>query len=308
MTIDWTGERFIPWMQGSLIHYEHLHRYAIASQLVRGKNVLDLACGEGYGSHLLSKDAKFVVGIDIDKNTVKHAQDKYKVQNLEFIQGSIVKLPIQNKNKFDVIICFEGIEHIEEHEQFLSEAKRILKKDGLFIISSPNKKTYSDDQKFENPFHRKELYFNEFRELLNKFFSNSVFLGQKVYCSSNIWPILNDNYSYKEFQIEKQEKEFQFAETKKKNPKYLIAIASDQKLLHKDYASYSNLIDLSDILIEDLNKEIANLNKEIAKLTQTLQSKNESVRILEETLKTIQNSLTWRMLMKYDRLIGKRFR
>ena len=57
--LEWTGERFLPWMEGAHIHYEHLHRYAFAAQLVKGKKkVLDVTCGEGYGSYMLSKEAQ----------------------------------------------------------------------------------------------------------------------------------------------------------------------------------------------------------------------------------------------------------
>ena len=185
MALEFTGERFIPWMEGAQIHYEHLHRYAFASQFVKGKKVLDLASGEGYGSSLLSKEADTVVGVDIDGNAVEHARNKYSTQNLEFLQGSILEIPITGNNKFDVIVCFEVIEHVEEHEKLLSEVKRLLKKDGLFIVSSPNKKTYSDEISYNNPFHKKELYFNDFKNLLNKYFRSFIFFGQKVYDTSN---------------------------------------------------------------------------------------------------------------------------
>ena len=71
--IEWTGERYVPGMEGAEIGYEHLHRYAFATQFVRNKRVLDLASGEGYGSNLLAKTAKQVVGIDIDEQAVRHA-------------------------------------------------------------------------------------------------------------------------------------------------------------------------------------------------------------------------------------------
>src|SRR5438034_11094846 len=67
--LEWTGERYVPWMEGAEIGYEHLHRYAFATQFVRNKRVLDLASGEGYGSNLLAKTAKQVVGVDIDEQT-----------------------------------------------------------------------------------------------------------------------------------------------------------------------------------------------------------------------------------------------
>jgi len=251
MALEFTGERFIPWMEGAQIHYEHLHRYAFASQFVKGKKVLDLASGEGYGSSLLSKEADTVVGVDIDGDAVEHARNKYSTQNLEFLQGTILEIPITGNNKFDVIVCFEAIEHVEEHEKLLSEVKRLLKKDGLFIVSSPNKKTYSDEICYNNPFHKKELYFNDFKNLLNKYFRSFIFFGQKVYDTSNIWLLPPFQCSsYKEFVIEKQKNEFYFSDVDKKIPLYFIAIASDKKLDQECYTN-SNLFDASNILIGD---------------------------------------------------------
>ncbi len=344
MSLEWTGERFIPWMEGAQIHYEHIHRYAFASQFVKGKKVLDLACGEGYGSQMLSKEAEHVVGIDLVENTVKHARNKYIAQNLEFIQGSILEIPIQGKEEFDIIVCFEGIEHVEEHEHLLSEVKRLLKKDGLFIVSSPNKKTYSDETCFNNPFHKKELYFSDFKDILNKYFINYIFFGQKVYDTSNIWllpPFLYSNY--KEFVIEKHDKEFYFSDVNKKIPLYFIAIASDKKLNQECYIN-SNLSDASNILIGDaiqardarirefeteikrmaadietlqninLNHQkteadIQNINlnhKKIeAELYTALLAKDTQIDELTSALQSMQQSIVWRAAKKYDRLLNK---
>jgi ubiquinone/menaquinone biosynthesis C-methylase UbiE len=281
MALEFTGERFIPWMEGAQIHYEHLHRYAFASQFVKGKKVLDLASGEGYGSSLLSKEADTVVGVDIDGNAVEHARNKYSTQNLEFLQGSILEIPIIGNNKFDVIVCFEVIEHVEEHEKLLSEVKRLLKKDGLFIVSSPNKKTYSDEISYNNPFHKKELYFNDFKNLLNKYFRSFIFFGQKVYDTSNIWLLPPIQYSnYKEFVIEKQKNEFHFSDVDKKIPLYFIAIASDRKLDQECYTN-SNLFDASNILIGDAiqarDEQIKKFGAEIKRMVsevETLQNIN----------------------------------
>ena len=187
--LEWTGERYLPWLEEASIGYEHLHRYAYATQFVQNKRVLDLACGEGYGSYLLAKTAKSVVGIDIDNNTIKHARNKYIKQNLEFKVGSITEVPIDGESLFDVAVCFEALEHIEDHQKLLSEVKRLLTPDGVFIVSTPNKTVYSDEPQFNNPFHVHELYFDEFRELFEKYFKNVKFLGQRIYCNSNIWPV-----------------------------------------------------------------------------------------------------------------------
>src|SRR5213594_386797 len=98
--LEWTGERYVPWMEGAEIGYEHLHRYAFATQFVRNKRVLDLASGEGYGSHLLAKTAKQVVGIDIDEQAVRHAANNYIKPNLEYKAGSILEIPIKSDGVF----------------------------------------------------------------------------------------------------------------------------------------------------------------------------------------------------------------
>src|SRR5215207_6157791 len=82
-----TGERFIPTEQGR-IRLEHYHRYAVVLDILRNKEVLDLACGEGYGSFLMSEFARSVTGIDISDEAVRHASTNYKRSNLKFSRGS----------------------------------------------------------------------------------------------------------------------------------------------------------------------------------------------------------------------------
>src|SRR5438874_12503867 len=86
--LQFTGERFVPGTEGEIAH-EHWHRYAFARGLVAGKRVLDVACGEGYGSALLCEVAQSVVGIDIDRTTIAHATQTYPgSENLRFAEGS----------------------------------------------------------------------------------------------------------------------------------------------------------------------------------------------------------------------------
>ena len=253
-----TGERYLPWLEEASIGYEHVHRYAYATQFVQNKRVLDLACGEGYGSYLLAKTAKSVAGIDIDNNTIKHARNKYIKQNLEFRVGSITEVPIGGERLFDVAICFEALEHIEEHQKLLSEVKRLLTPEGVFIVSTPNKTVYSDEPQFNNPFHVHELYFDEFRELLEKYFKNVKFLGQRIYCNSNIWPVFaGEDTKVVEYVVDKNPEEFVFAGNDKKIPRYFIAIASDAARDIEDRSSA--LVDVSDALLNQKERQIGQL-------------------------------------------------
>ena len=253
-----TGERYLPWLEEASIGYEHVHRYAYATQFVQNKRVLDLACGEGYGSYLLAKTAKSVAGIDIDNNTIKHARNKYIKQNLEFRVGSITEVPIGGESIFDVAVCFEALEHIEDHQKLLSEVKRLLTPEGVFIVSTPNKTVYSDEPQFNNPFHVHELYFDEFRELLEKYFKNVKFLGQHIYCNSNIWPVFaGEDTKVVEYVVDKNPEEFVFPGSDKKIPRYFTAIASDATGDIGDRGSA--LVDVSDALLNQKERQIGQL-------------------------------------------------
>ena len=93
-SLEFTGERFVPGTEGE-IAYEHWHRYFFARRFVTGRRVLDAACGEGYGSALLSEVAGSVAGVDIDAATVAHASATYaNTANLTFLEGSITALPL----------------------------------------------------------------------------------------------------------------------------------------------------------------------------------------------------------------------
>lgn len=185
--MEFTGERYMPGV-GDQIAYEHLHRYALACEYVSGRTVLDIASGEGYGSRLLAKSAKKVVGVDLSEEAISHAKAKYANQeNLDFLVGSCTNIPAAD-GFFDVVVSFETIEHITEHDKMLDEIKRVLKPGGILIISSPNKKTYTDDVQSKNVYHVHELYLSEFKNLLNARFKNVFLMGQRLTFSSHIWP------------------------------------------------------------------------------------------------------------------------
>lgn len=176
--MDFTGERYIPGIGGN-IALEHEHRYRFCLELVRGRKVLDIACGEGYGSDLLATVAQSVHGVDIDEQTVHHAANRYKRANLVFSVGSCTSIPLPDRS-VDVVVSFETIEHHDKHEEMMSEIRRVLVPGGALIISSPDKRVYSDQRNFKNQFHVKELYADEFSRLLKSHFQNVEMFGQRI--------------------------------------------------------------------------------------------------------------------------------
>ncbi|HEY6233473.1 MAG TPA: class I SAM-dependent methyltransferase, partial [Candidatus Elarobacter sp.] len=163
MHMPFTGERYVPEVRGQ-IYYEHVHRYALAFELARDLDVLDIASGEGYGAAYLAIAARSVVGVDIDAESIRHAASRYTAMNLSFLAGSCTRIPLPDAS-IDLVVSFETLEHIEEHEQFMREVVRVLRPHGRLVISSPNKLVYSDEGHYHNPFHARELYFDQFRDL-----------------------------------------------------------------------------------------------------------------------------------------------
>ena len=113
--------------EGEIAH-EHWHRYVFARRFAAGKRVLDVACGEGYGSALLCDVANTVVGVDIDAATIAHAAKTYADRAaLRFVRGSVAALPFAPAS-FDAIVSFETVEHIDgpAQQSMVAEFARVL--------------------------------------------------------------------------------------------------------------------------------------------------------------------------------------
>lgn len=182
--LEFNGERFTTAVDGEIRH-EHFHRYLFALQFCKGKSVLDVASGEGYGSALLATVAADVIGVDQAEDAVRHANTNYYDRNTSFRVGSADKLPIADCS-IDVVISFETLEHIVEHDAFLAEIARVLRPDGLLVMSSPDRDVYSGENQIENPNHKKELTRTEFQELILRHFSHAKFLAQSSLTGSVI--------------------------------------------------------------------------------------------------------------------------
>lgn len=185
--LPFTGERLTTELSGHYGITEHLNRYSFAADFVKEKIVLDIACGEGYGANYLANFATQVIGIDIDNKTIDFAKNKYKKSNLTFFASSALEIPLEN-HTVDVITSFETLEHLIEQNEMIAEFKRVLKPGGKLIISSPEKSIYAERDP-NNPFHLKELTFQEFANLLSKYFLNCEFYSQRLIFGSLIMPV-----------------------------------------------------------------------------------------------------------------------
>ena len=167
------GKRF----QGIL-----LKRYLDASKFVDNKRVLDIGCGTGAGTNLIAeKGAKHVIGVDYSQKAINFANNNFRKSNLTFTKMDARNLRFP-ENSFDVILCFELIEHLPDnnHNQFVLNLKKILKNKGICICSTPNKKISSPDKPTpNNPYHFKEFMPVEFLKLFKKHFSEVEIVGYK---------------------------------------------------------------------------------------------------------------------------------
>jgi O-antigen biosynthesis protein len=245
--LAWSGERFMPTLKGR-IRYEHFHRYAACQTLLRGKSVLDVACGEGYGSTILSQVAANVVGVDISAQAIDHARQTYAAHspNLTFTCASATSLPFDS-GTFQVVVSFETLEHLLDQETMLREIKRVLVKDGLLIISTPERETYRAMDGGDNEFHVKELSKNEFTSLLYQSFKHLKIFGQRLATVGWFQPEEDLKSELEVFSLSPKGQVLHDAPNLK-NPVYLVALCTDGALPE---LSSSIFIDAADDIYED---------------------------------------------------------
>ncbi len=168
-------ERIIPEETFGGALASHIKRYSFAKAFCINKIVLDAACGVGYGSHYLSEAAKEVIGVDISQEAVTYAKEHYQRDNMQFKVMDIHNLKFSDKY-FDAVCSFETLEHLDYPERFIAEVGRILKDDGVFILSIPHVKRTI--YKPKNPHHKVEFSQKDLQGLLEKYFVKVEILGQ----------------------------------------------------------------------------------------------------------------------------------
>jgi SAM-dependent methyltransferase len=260
-SLEQPGERFHPGEGTPENSYEHWHRYLWARELCRGKRVLDVACGEGYGSFLFAAVARSVVGVDLSAPAIERARQRYPAENLQFRVGRAEALTDQAQASFEVVVSFETIEHLAEaaQERFLDEVRRVLAPGGIFVVSTPDKETYAEELHQENEFHEREFTAAEFRAFLSERFGHVRFFGQRTFPGSYVWPMDSGGRpdGLEEHQLtQATPRQLQPADADLKRAMYVLALCSNSPI---ELSRASLLIDTAQLAIrERIEEAVAN--------------------------------------------------
>jgi SAM-dependent methyltransferase len=255
-SLAWTGERLVT-SQDDAIEAEHYHRYFLARELCRGKAVLDVASGEGYGSAFLAQTANSVVGVEIDPASVEHASQEYRAANLRFAVGDAARLPLED-HSVDVVVSFETIEHLSDQAAFFAEVKRVLRPSGFFIASTPDMEVYSALGTESNPYHVREMTSTEFRGILGRAFRHVSIIRQRSITGS---VILADEMGAKAgnpWVFEQRDARAYEADRRLLRAPFLLAIASDGAMPLLSFSLY--------IQSANIGNDVAEVKAELQRL------------------------------------------
>lgn len=182
MNLEPTGERVIEDFralsrQSYLIYLFHIATYDYVREFVRGKSVLDFGSGSGYGAARIAEDCSHIIGVDVAADAIAHARQKYHRDNLEYVTIAPAEkqpLPFPDES-FDVVLSFQVIEHVLDEGKYLSEAWRVLRPGGRFIVATPDRSSrLLPGQKPWNQWHVREYSAASFEQLLATHFNNIV--------------------------------------------------------------------------------------------------------------------------------------
>ena len=171
--LELTGERTLPDVPEENYWYRrHVAVYEWIAERCAGLRVVDLACGEGYGSDLLARRASQVIGVDANPEAYEHARARYRRPNLSFERGLVEDFD----KEVDAVVFLQTIEHIHEPEKLVETISRIAP---VAYISTPNRLTLAPPgaEKSDNPWHLREYDAAQYRELLEPHFASVELFG-----------------------------------------------------------------------------------------------------------------------------------
>jgi len=304
--LEHTGERFLPWTidDDYMTGYEHIHRYLFATRYADGKRILDIACGEGYGTTMLAQSARLVVGADIHHPALRHAQRYYNAANIAFVEVDAQCLCFGAKS-FDLVVSFETLEHFRAQEAFITAVRSMLTDDGILIISTPNAQVYNQGSSHHNPFHERELSQQEFRNLLQGHFSYVHMLGQVISVGSLITPTNREGFLKNStsldaiaMKVDPSELPYSLSVSNSGLARYNVAICSNREvtvppgsiMLDRDHSILGNLqryrVEAARLSTENaqITLHARDVGKENCALRQTIEQQMEHIDAVSEQI------------------------
>lgn len=176
--LELTGERTLPDVPAENYWFRrHLAVYDWIRARVDGRRVIDMACGEGYGSELLARSADSVVGVDANPEAYEHARLRYRRENLRFERGLVETYG--TAGGYDAVVFLQTIEHVHDPKAVLQHHRSLLAPDGVAYVSTPNvlRLAPSGAHHSGNPWHLREYRAEEFRSLCDSVFPRVRLLG-----------------------------------------------------------------------------------------------------------------------------------
>ena len=173
----------------------HVSRYRFVAPLVAGRCVLDAGCGVGYGSaEFTSEPPARYLAVDRSVAAIRVARRQYAAPGRRFMVGDVTALPFDDR-QFDVVLSFEVVEHLDQVDRYLAELRRVLRPGGTCVVSTPNKRWFSDGLPApRNPYHVREYYPAEFARLLGVHFPDVTLMGQHNGARARVVREADDTY------------------------------------------------------------------------------------------------------------------
>jgi 2-polyprenyl-3-methyl-5-hydroxy-6-metoxy-1,4-benzoquinol methylase len=170
------GERTLPDVPEENYWYRrHLVVYEWIATRVAGLRVVDLACGEGYGSAVLARSAAAVVGVDANPDAYEHARLRYHEPNLRYVRDMVERF----RDPCDAVVFLQTIEHVHDPGGVLDNVRAMLAAGGVAYVSTPNVLTLAPPgaERSGNPWHLREYRADDFRALCAAHFASVELYG-----------------------------------------------------------------------------------------------------------------------------------
>lgn len=242
----------------------------------------------------MAQVAKSVIGVDVSEKAICFAQANYRRPNLCFRVGDAYAIPLPDAS-VDLVVSFETLEHLHEHEAFLSEVCRVLRRDGVLLLSTPNRSVYSPDGRPANEFHVRELNRPEFAALLSGRFRHTAYYGQRPLVGSAILPIGGAQADGRALTFDRRGEDHFEVQQHFARALYLLAVCSNRPLSLPSASVYVDSSRLDSWWSEEAKHSMGAAEEERSRLAARISDLECEIALLRNLLTAIKNSTSWRI-------------